>query len=99
MPVYEKGPVRIHYGEYGSGFPVMLIAGGGVNSTIAGLKRGDPLEVHVFHPGLHHRTSRSSSHSNEYERLSAFRFRSLQFFPRNPARSSKGLTRCSSATR
>src|SRR6476660_3026161 len=34
---YEKGPVRIHYQEFGSGFPLMLIAGGGLNSTIAGL--------------------------------------------------------------
>ena len=39
---YEKGPVRIHYEEAGSGFPLLLIAGGGLNSTIAGLKRGDP---------------------------------------------------------
>src|SRR6476646_9372506 len=35
--VYEKGPVRIHYQEFGSGFPLMLIAGGGLNSTISGL--------------------------------------------------------------
>ena len=34
---YEKGGVRIHYEEFGSGFPLMLIAGGGLNSTIAGL--------------------------------------------------------------
>jgi len=34
---YEKGPVRIHYKEYGSGFPLLLIAGGGLNSTIAAL--------------------------------------------------------------
>ncbi len=34
---YEKGPVRIHYEEFGSGFPLLLIAGGGLNSTIAGL--------------------------------------------------------------
>ena len=34
---YVKGPVRIHYQEYGSGFPLLLIAGGGLNSTIAGL--------------------------------------------------------------
>ena len=26
---YEKGPVRIHYQESGSGFPLLLIAGGG----------------------------------------------------------------------
>ena len=34
---YEKGPVRIHYEETGTGFPLLLIAGGGLNSTIAGL--------------------------------------------------------------
>ena len=39
---YEKGAVRIYYEEAGSGFPLLLIAGGGLNSTIAGLKRGDP---------------------------------------------------------
>src|SRR5436309_4475323 len=37
MSFYEKGPVRIHYQEAGSGFPLLLIAGGGLNSTIAGL--------------------------------------------------------------
>src|SRR5204862_8362519 len=37
---YEKGPVRIHYEEAGSGFPLLLIAGGGLNSTMAGLVRG-----------------------------------------------------------
>jgi pimeloyl-ACP methyl ester carboxylesterase len=44
MSFYEKGPVRIHYEEAGSGFPLLLIAGGGLNSTIAGLKRGDPFD-------------------------------------------------------
>jgi pimeloyl-ACP methyl ester carboxylesterase len=34
---YVKGPVRIHYQETGSGFPLLLIAGGGLNSTISGL--------------------------------------------------------------
>ena len=42
---YEKGPVRIHYEEAGSGFPLLLIAGGGLNSTIAGLRRGDPFDA------------------------------------------------------
>jgi pimeloyl-ACP methyl ester carboxylesterase len=37
MSFYEKGPVRIRYEEFGSGFPLLLIAGGGLNSTIAGL--------------------------------------------------------------
>ena len=35
MPFYEKGDVRIHYEETGSGFPLLLIAGGGLNSTIS----------------------------------------------------------------
>src|SRR5271170_5396038 len=34
---YEKGPVRIAYQEAGSGFPLLLIAGGGLNSRMAGL--------------------------------------------------------------
>src|SRR5512132_124297 len=35
---YERGKVRIHYQEWGSGFPLMLISGGGLGgSTIAGL--------------------------------------------------------------
>ena len=42
MSFYERGPVRIHYEDTGTGFPLMLIAGGGLNSTIAGLHRGDP---------------------------------------------------------
>ena len=39
---FEKGSVRIHYEEAGSGFPLMLLPGGGLNSTIAGLKNGNP---------------------------------------------------------
>ena len=42
MSFYEKGDVRIYFEEEGSGFPLLLIAGGGLNSTIAGLKRGRP---------------------------------------------------------
>ena len=34
---YEKGKVRIRYAEAGSGFPLLLIAGGGMNSRMAGL--------------------------------------------------------------
>src|SRR5438093_9968937 len=45
MSFYEKGPVRIQYEEAGSGFPLLLIAGGGLNSTIAGLKRGGPFNA------------------------------------------------------
>ena len=34
---YERGPVRIYYEEAGSGFPLLLLPGGGLNSTIAAL--------------------------------------------------------------
>ena len=37
MPFYERGEVCIHYEEAGSGFPLLLIPGGGLNSTIANL--------------------------------------------------------------
>jgi pimeloyl-ACP methyl ester carboxylesterase len=35
MPFYQKGNVRIRYEETGSGFPLLLIAGGGLNSNIS----------------------------------------------------------------
>src|SRR5690348_13144539 len=41
MPVYERGKTRIYYEEAGSGLPLMLIAGGGQNSTIARYFKGD----------------------------------------------------------
>jgi pimeloyl-ACP methyl ester carboxylesterase len=42
MSFYEKGAVRIYFEEAGSGFPLLLIAGGGLNSMISGLTRGSP---------------------------------------------------------
>jgi hypothetical protein len=46
MSFYGKGPVRIHFEEHGSGFPLLLISGGGLNSAISGLRTGpfDPIE-------------------------------------------------------
>jgi pimeloyl-ACP methyl ester carboxylesterase len=44
MPFYEKGNVRIHYEEVGAGFPLLVIPGGGLNSTVAGLAN------HPFNP-------------------------------------------------
>jgi pimeloyl-ACP methyl ester carboxylesterase len=35
MPFYEKGNVRIHYQEAGAGFPLLIIPGGGLNSTLS----------------------------------------------------------------
>ena len=43
---YERGNVRIRYEETGSGFPLLLIAGGGLNgSTTAGIHRGNPFNT------------------------------------------------------
>ena len=42
MSFYEKGPVHIRYEEAGSGFPLLLIAGGGLNSTISNLTSTAP---------------------------------------------------------
>lgn len=39
---YQRGPVRIYYEEAGSGFPLMMLPGGGLNSTVASLKGGNP---------------------------------------------------------
>ena len=38
---YEKGSVRIYYEEAGSGFPLLLLPGGGLNATI-GFFTGNP---------------------------------------------------------
>src|SRR5260370_25012716 len=45
MPIYERGPVRIHYEEMGSGFPLLVIPGGGLNSSIAGLDTSHPFNA------------------------------------------------------
>jgi pimeloyl-ACP methyl ester carboxylesterase len=37
MSFFEKGAVRIRYEQVGSGYPLLVIPGGGLNSTIAGL--------------------------------------------------------------
>lgn len=35
MPFYDKGNVRIRYEEAGSGFPVLVMPGGGLNSRVS----------------------------------------------------------------
>ena len=44
MPFYEKGQTRVYYEEAGSGFPLLVIPGGGLNSTVKGL------DNHPFNP-------------------------------------------------
>jgi pimeloyl-ACP methyl ester carboxylesterase len=45
MPFYEKGSVRIRYQEAGSGFPLLLIPGGGLNSTMSFFTSGAPFNA------------------------------------------------------
>ena len=42
MPTYRRGPVQIHYEEAGSGFPLLVIPGGGLNATIGYLSERTP---------------------------------------------------------
>src|SRR2546425_11404885 len=44
MPFYERGPVRIHYEEVGSGFPLLLIPGGGLNSSFQSWQTAPPFK-------------------------------------------------------
>jgi pimeloyl-ACP methyl ester carboxylesterase len=45
MPFYEKGNIRIHYEEAGKGFPLLVIPGGGLNSTIGWVSNGAPFDA------------------------------------------------------
>jgi len=45
MAFYEKGSVRIYYEETGKGFPLLIIPGGGLNSTIGFLKERAPFHA------------------------------------------------------
>ena len=42
MPIYQRGPVQIYYEEAGSGFPLLVIPGGGLNATIGYLSERTP---------------------------------------------------------
>ncbi len=72
---YEQGAVRIRYEEVGSGFPLLIIAGGGLESTISALARGpfDPIaefkdEYRCIAADLRNATGGQSSGPLEIER-------------------------------
>src|SRR5687768_6829063 len=48
MPFYEKGKVRIRYEEAGSGFPLLLVPGGGLNSRISNWRTAVFNSMEVF---------------------------------------------------
>lgn len=45
MPYYEKGATRIYFEEAGSGFPLLLIPGGGLNSKVSFFEHGSPFNA------------------------------------------------------
>jgi pimeloyl-ACP methyl ester carboxylesterase len=76
MGSYQKGDVRIHFEEAGSGFPVLVIPGGGLNSTIAGLDKSSPFnpmnefkaEYHLIASDLRNANGGQSSGPLEVDR-------------------------------
>jgi pimeloyl-ACP methyl ester carboxylesterase len=47
MPIYTRGSTQIHYKEAGSGFPLLVIPGGGLNATIGYLSERVPFNPMV----------------------------------------------------
>jgi pimeloyl-ACP methyl ester carboxylesterase len=76
MPFYEKDDVRNRYKEAGSGFPLFLIPGGGLNSTISCFTGNAPFnaieefkdEYRCVTMDLHHANGGQSSGLLEIDR-------------------------------
>ena len=53
MPMFERGAVRISYAESGAGYPLLVLPGGGLNATMAGLSAAaspfNPMEAFSDH--------------------------------------------------
>src|SRR2546425_4690143 len=84
MPFYERGPVRIHYEEVGSGFPLLLIPGGGLNSALSSWQTASPFnpmeryqddfrcicaDLRNANPGQSSGPLRSEEHTSELQSL------------------------------
>jgi len=65
MPFYEKGSVRIRYEEAGSGFPLLLLPGGGLNSTISFFTGVGPFDAMEEFKGEYRCISMDLRNSNE----------------------------------
>jgi pimeloyl-ACP methyl ester carboxylesterase len=53
MPFYERGDVRIRYEEAGSGFPLLLVPGGGLNSRISNWPNAVFNSMEIFQDEFH----------------------------------------------
>ena len=72
---FEKGPVKLHYEEAGNGFPLLCIAGGGLNSSLTSLHTGpfDPMaefknEMHCVGADLRNAVTGQSTGPLEVDR-------------------------------
>jgi pimeloyl-ACP methyl ester carboxylesterase len=76
MPLYERDKVRIHYQEAGAGFPLLIIPGGGLDSTLAWIVNSAPFnaveefkhEYRCITPDLRNAAGSESSGPLETER-------------------------------
>src|SRR5437867_13287649 len=64
---YERGSVRIYYEEAGSGFPLLLLPGGGLNATISFFTGNSPFNAIEEFKG-EYRCSTSSYLSGTFRR-------------------------------
>ena len=64
MPFYKNGPVSISYQEAGSGFPLLLIPGGGLNGTISNLTEGSPFNPIEAFKGQYRRITMDLRNAN-----------------------------------
>ena len=53
MPFFEKGDIRISYEEAGSGFPLLLVPGGGLNSRISNWPNAVFNSMEIFKDEFH----------------------------------------------
>lgn len=53
MPFYERPGVRIHFRDAGTGFPLLILPGGGLNATISFLEKGAPFNPIEEFGGTH----------------------------------------------
>lgn len=76
MPFYERGNVRIHYQQAGSGLPLLIIPGGGLDSTLSWIINSAPFnaieefkdEYRCITPDLRNAAGSESSGPLEVER-------------------------------
>lgn len=65
MPFHERGKVRIHYQEVGSGFPLLILPGGGLNAALSFYTTTAPFNAMEEFSGEYRCISLDSRNANE----------------------------------